>query len=333
MQMADLKSWRKDCTLCPRNCHADRSAGQLGFCRSSDRIRAARAALHYWEEPCISGEDGSGAVFFSGCSLGCVYCQNRPIAEGSVGKEISAERLAEIFLELQGQGAWNINLITAAHFVPQVAESLRTAKSQGLKIPVVYNSSGYEKVETLKLLEGLVDIYLPDLKYLDPALAKRYSSAPDYPQAAKAALAEMVRQAGRPVFAVRGKEENAPGSGGCGMQETDAPKGAGGEENLRLLRGVIVRHLVLPGQTEASKEVIRYLYETYGDQIYISILNQYTPMPGVGEAYLELGRKLTQEEYDSVVDYAIETGVENGFIQEGETASESFIPAFDITGI
>ena len=177
MQMADLKSWRKDCTLCPRNCHADRSAGQLGFCRSSDRIRAARAALHYWEEPCISGEDGSGAVFFSGCSLGCVYCQNRPIAEGSVGKEISAERLAEIFLELQGQGAWNINLITAAHFVPQVAESLRTAKSQGLKIPVVYNSSGYEKVETLKLLEGLVDIYLPDLKYLDPALAKRYSSA------------------------------------------------------------------------------------------------------------------------------------------------------------
>ena len=142
MQMADLKSWRKDCTLCPRNCHADRSAGQLGFCRSSDRIRAARAALHYWEEPCISGEDGSGAVFFSGCSLGCVYCQNRPIAEGSVGKEISAERLAEIFLELQGQGAWNINLITAAHFVPQVAESLRTAKSLGLKIPVVYNSSG-----------------------------------------------------------------------------------------------------------------------------------------------------------------------------------------------
>lgn len=304
--MADVEAMMKDCTLCPRNCHADRSAGLPGFCRSGGRVRAARAALHYWEEPCICGEEGSGAVFFSGCSLGCVYCQNRPVADGTVGKEITVERLAEIFLELQAQNARNINLVTASHFIPQTAEALVRARQNGLSVPVVYNTGGYEKAETLKLLEGLVDIYLPDFKYLDPELAAKYSFAPDYPETAKAALAEMVRQVGEPVFEDEGEE--------------------------RMIRGVIVRHLVLPGLTEASKKVIRYLHETYGNRIYISILNQYTPMPGM-EKYPELNRKLTAEEYDAVVDDAVAVGVENGFIQEGDTASESFIPVFDITGI
>lgn len=304
--MADVEAMMKDCTLCPRNCHADRSAGLPGFCRSGGRVRAARAALHYWEEPCICGEEGSGAVFFSGCSLGCVYCQNRPVADGTVGKEITVERLAEIFLELQAQNARNINLVTASHFIPQTAEALVRARQNGLSVPVVYNTGGYEKAETLKLLEGLVDIYLPDFKYLDPELAAKYSFAPDYPETAKAALAEMVRQVGEPVFEDEGEE--------------------------RMIRGVIVRHLVLPGLTEASKKVIRYLHETYGNRIYISILNQYTPMPGM-EKYPELNRKLTAEEYDAVVDDAVAVGVENGFIQEGGTASESFIPVFDITGI
>lgn len=293
----------EDCTLCPRNCHVNRLEGERGFCGQTDKITAARAALHMWEEPCISGDAGSGAVFFSGCGLGCVYCQNHSIAKGDVGKQISAERLAEIFLELQEQGAWNINLVTAGHFVPLVTEALHSAKNQGLVLPVVYNTSGYEKTDTLKLLEGYVDIYLPDLKYRSSDLARRYSFAPDYPQIAEKALQEMVRQVGSPVF-----------------------------EGERMLRGVIVRHLVLPGLVEESKRVIRHLYEQYGDSIYISILNQYTPMPGL-QGYPELKRKIADEEYEEVVDYAIELGVENGFIQEGDTAEESFIPEFDITGI
>lgn len=301
-----MEALMSDCTLCPRNCHVNRRAGQKGFCGCSDQVRGARAALHYWEEPCICGSEGSGAVFFSGCSLGCVYCQNHSIAKGKVGKEISMERLAEIFLELQEQKARNINLVTATHFVPQVVNSLERAKKNGLQIPVVYNTGGYEKTETLRMLEGLVDIYLPDFKYLDPELAERYSYAPDYPAVAMEALEEMVRQTGEPVFRDTGEEE--------------------------MIRGVIVRHLVLPGQTEASKKVIRYLHGTYGDQIYISILNQFTPVSDL-ENYPELDRKLTPEEYDDVVDDAIAAGVENGFIQEGDTALESFIPEFDITGI
>lgn len=293
----------EDCTLCPRNCHVNRLEGERGFCGQTAKLTAARAALHMWEEPCISGDAGSGAVFFSGCGLGCVYCQNHSIAKGDVGKQISAERLAEIFLELQEQGAWNINLVTAGHFVPLVTEALHSAKKQGLVLPVVYNTSGYEKTDTLKLLVGYVDIYLPDLKYRSSDLARRYSFAPNYPQIAEKALQEMVRQVGSPVF-----------------------------EGERMLRGVIVRHLVLPGLVEESKRVIRYLYEQYGDSIYISILNQYTPMPGL-QGYPELKRKIADEEYEEVVDYAIELGVENGFIQEGDTAEESFIPEFDITGI
>lgn len=298
-----MEALMEDCCLCPRDCHVNRLRGEKGYCGQDADIRAARAALHFWEEPCISGETGSGAVFFSGCSLGCVYCQNRQIADGSTGKKIDAERLAEIFLELQSQKAMNINLVTAGHFVPQTAIALQIAKNQGLHIPVVYNSGGYEKAETLRMLEGLIDIYLPDLKYADPVLSEKYSAAPDYPGTAKAAIAEMVRQAGKPAFS-----------------------------DGQMTGGVIVRHLVLPGQAEASRAAVRYLYETYGDQIYISILNQYTPMPGM-EKWPEINRKVTEREYDAVVDDAIDIGVEQGFIQEGETAEESFIPAFDTTGI
>lgn len=298
-----IEQYMRDCILCPRQCHVDRLRGENGFCGQSSRIKAARAALHMWEEPCLSGENGSGTVFFTGCTLGCVYCQNHQIADGTVGKNISVRRLAGIFLELQGQNALNINLVTACHFVPQVVAALKLAKKQGLMLPVVYNTSGYERVETLKLLEGYVDIYLPDFKYMDSGTAKKYSFAEDYPQIAEEALAEMVRQTGEPEFS-----------------------------RNQMTKGVIVRHLVLPGMVDDSKNVIRYLYETYGDQIYISIMNQYTPMPGLGK-YPELNRKITEEEYDEVVDYAISIGVENGFIQEGDTAEESFIPSFDITGI
>lgn len=287
------------CRLCPRDCKADRSAGG-GRCGVGDRLLVARAALHMWEEPCISGEEGSGAVFFSGCSLGCVYCQNRKISGGQRGEAVSVERLAQMYLELQEQGANNINLITAGHYLPQVIDSVARARRRGLCVPVVYNTGGYERAEAIAALRGTVDVFLPDFKYWRPETARRYSNAADYPQIAKLALAQMVKQAPEPVFDGRGM----------------------------LQSGVVVRHLVLPGHTDESKEIIRYLYGTYGDRIYISILNQYTPMPGVGERFPQLGRTVTQQEYDEVVDYAIDLGVENGFIQEGETAKESFIPEF-----
>lgn len=291
------------CILCPRLCQADRSV-TTGYCGVTDRLRVARAALHFWEEPCISGEEGSGAVFFSGCNLRCVYCQNYKIAHAEQGKEISAERLKEIFLELQDQKANNINLVTATHYVPQIIEALKKAKEQGLCIPVVYNCGGYESVETLKQLEGFVDIYLPDFKYMDPERAKKYSHAEDYPQKAMAAIAEMVRQQPEARFDERGLMK-------C---------------------GVIVRHLMLPGGIKDSKAVIKYLYETYQNRIFISMMNQYTPLPQV-EAYPEINRKLRKKEYDRLVDYAISIGVENGFVQEGDTAKESFIPEFTNEGV
>ncbi len=293
------------CRLCPRECGVNRTAGQRGRCGMTAEIRAARAALHFWEEPCISGEEGSGTVFFSGCPVGCVYCQNREIALGEAGKVITEERLAEIFLELQGKGANNINLVTAGHFLPQVIRALEDARARGLVIPIVYNSGGYEKEEAIRMLDGLVDVYLPDLKYVSADLSARYSAAPDYFQVASAAIAEMVRQAGDPVFNEKGI----------------------------MTRVVIVRHLALPGCLADSKKVIRYLYETYGDRIYLSIMSQYTPLPFVKEHYPEIARKLSRKDYDALVDYAIGLGVENGFIQEGEAASESFIPPFDAEGV
>lgn len=308
--MQTQKAFYASCTLCPRACRVDRTAGQKGRCHVDAQIRVARAALHMWEEPCLSGRSGSGAVFFSGCALGCIFCQNREIASGKAGLVISEARLSEIFLELQEKGANNINLVTAGHYVPQVIRALACAKSQGLRIPIVYNSSGYEKAETLRQLEGLIDIYLPDLKYLTPELAAAYSHAPDYPQYAMEAISEMVRQQPQAEFMPEDRTEASP----------------------IMRRGVIVRHLLLPGHVREAKKVVGYLHETYGDQIYISMMNQYTPM---SEKFADpnLNRRVTKREYERLLDYAAEIGVENGFYQEGATADESFIPEFDYEGV
>lgn len=304
------------CRLCPRNCGVDRKAGQPGICGvAGTGISAARAALHMWEEPCISGESGSGAVFFSGCPLRCVYCQNYHIARAETGKEITRERLADIFLELQNRGAANINLVTPTHYTPEIIWAVCEAKSRGLAVPIVYNCSGYEKVETLRMLEGIVDIYLTDFKYMEEDIAARYSHASDYPQTAKAALKEMIRQI----------EARAAGDGN---QET----WAGFDDKGMMQYGIIVRHLLLPSHLENAKKVVRYIHETYGDKVYLSLMNQYTPLPQVKDIP-ELNRCVTEEEYEELVDYAIEIGVEEGFVQEGETAKESFIPAFDCEGI
>ena len=270
----------------------------------TDKLLAARASLHMWEEPCISGESGSGTVFFSGCNLRCVYCQNREIANDGKGFEITSERLAEIFLEQQARGANNINLVTPTQFVPHIIKALDMVRDKELKIPVLYNCGGYENVETLKMLDGYVDIYLPDFKYMDSQIAKRYSNAEDYPEIAKKAVAEMVRQTEKCVF---------------------------NKEGI-LQKGTLVRHLVLPSHTENSRRVIEYLYNTYGDKIYMSIMNQYTPLESVKD-YPEINRKLTDSEYDEVLDFAVSIGVENAFVQEGGTVSESFIPIFDGEGI
>lgn len=295
----------EQCRICPRNCKVNRGTGQTGICGvSGTGIYASRAALHMWEEPCISGETGSGAVFFSGCPLRCVYCQNYQIAHAEVGMEISVRRLADIFLELQEKHAANINLVTPTHYTPEIIQAVSFAREQGLKLPVVYNCSGYEKVETLKKLEGIIDIYLTDFKYMEEEIAARYSKASDYPAVAKAALKEMVRQQSSAVF----------------------------DEEGMMQKGVIVRHLLLPGHVKNAKAVVKYLYETYGDKIYISLMNQYTPLPHV-EAWPELNRRVTRREYNRLVEYALSLGVENGFVQEGETAKDSFIPAFDYEGL
>ncbi|MBQ4283477.1 MAG: radical SAM protein [Lachnospira sp.] len=291
------------CNLCPRGCNVDRKV-EYGFCGMPDEVHIARAALHMWEEPCISGTEGSGTVFFTGCTLRCVFCQNYNIAAGKVGKNISTDRLSEIFLELQQKGANNINLVTPTHYVPQIAVALRKAKKAGLTVPIVYNTSGYENVETLKQLQGLIDVYLPDFKYMSNELADRYSRAKDYPEVAKLALEEMYRQTGPAEFDDRGM----------------------------MTSGVIVRHMVLPGQIKDSKTIIKYLYDAYGDNIYMSIMSQYTPLSHVSK-YPEINRKITEKEYDEVVDYAISLGVECAFIQEGDVAKESFIPAFDGEGV
>jgi len=294
----------KHCVLCPRKCGADRISGEKGICGAGAALKVARAALHNWEEPCISGRNGSGTVFFSYCPLHCVYCQNAQIGSGRAGAEITEARLAEIFLELEAQGAHNINLVTPTHYTPHIACALRRAKEAGLTIPVVHNGSGYESVQTLRLFDGLADIYLADFKYMDEKPAGQYSDAPDYAAVAKEALGEMVRQAGEPAFDTEGM-----------MQ-----------------RGVIVRHLLLPGHIGDAKKVVRYLYDTYGNRIYLSLMSQYTPLQGE-RLPARLRRKVSQSEYGELVDFAVGLGVENGFLQEGSAASESFIPPFDLTGV
>lgn len=295
-----------NCNLCPRQCGADRENGKSGICGVSGKnMLAARAALHFWEEPCISGEKGSGTVFFSGCPLRCVYCQNYQIASTEVGMEISEERLKDIFLELQEKGAHNINLVTPTHYTPEIIRAIGKAKEQGLRLPIVYNCSGYEKVEILKTLKGIVDIYLTDFKYMEKEAAVRYSKAPDYPEIARAALKEMMDQTGEAKF----------------------------DENGIMQSGVIVRHLLLPGHVRNARAVVKYVYETYGNQLYLSLMNQYTPLPQVKKEFPELDRRVTEREYQRLISYALELGIENAFIQDGKTAEESFIPMFDYEGI
>lgn len=316
------------CNLCPRHCEIERKNGERGFCGMTEEVTVARVAPHYWEEPCISGEAGSGTVFFSGCNLRCVYCQNHKIAAGRTGKVMSIRELSAAFLSLQEMGCHNINLVTPSHYIPQIREALCKAK---LAIPVVYNTSSYECVQSLRQMEGLVDIYLADLKYLDNRLAQKYSHATDYPETAKAAIEEMVRQVGGITYVSKTAEhESVKASEKTGTEQrtgvirnaTEYPDGA------LMKRGVIVRHLLLPGQVEEAKRVLRYLYETYGDTIAISILNQYTPLPHVA-AYPELNRPVTEEEYEEVVEYALELGIGHGFLQDGEAVGESFIPEFE----
>lgn len=292
------------CCLCPRNCNVDRDQ-KTGICGMPDRIYLARAALHTWEEPCISGKTGSGTVFFAGCNLHCVYCQNYEIAHAAAGKEVPPERLVDIFFELQEKGAANLNLVTPTHYVLQIISAVKEARKRGLRIPIVYNTSGYENVDTLKMLEGVVDVYLTDFKYWEEQTAWKYSKARDYPRVVKAAVEEMVVQAPRPVFDQKGM-----------MQ-----------------KGVIVRHLLLPGHVREAKNVVKYLYESYGPQIYLSLMNQYTPSDRLQDRYPEIARKTTKREYNNLINYACDLGVGQAYIQEGDTADESFIPSFNYEGV
>lgn len=294
----------ENCLLCPRKCGINRSTGQTGVCGVSSEIKVARAALHYWEEPCISGKKGSGAVFFSGCSLHCVFCQNREISDGKAGKVISKERLSDIFIELVDKGANNINLVTPGQYIPDIVWAVNDAKSRGMKLPIIYNTSGYENVTELKLLEGIVDVYLPDFKYMDSSLSAMYSRAKDYPSVAKQALSEMVRQ--QPDVVI----DDATGL---------------------IQKGVIVRQLLLPGHVNDAKAVLKYLYDTYHDHVYISMMSQFTPI--ALKDYPEINRTVTRREYERLVDYALKIGITNAFIQEGDVAKDSFIPAFDCEGV
>lgn len=292
------------CSLCPRKCLAERKNGKTGFCGGNDKVKIARAALHFWEEPCISGESGSGTVFFSGCTMRCIFCQNKEISRGEAGKEISIERLSEIYLELQKKGANNINLVTPMHYAPQITKAIDIARKNGLSLPIVWNTGGWELPESVEAVKDYADIWLTDFKYFNNTLAEKFSNAPNYFEVASAALHQMAEQTGEPVF----------------------------DENGMMKRGIIVRHLMLPGHIDDTKNVINYLWNTYGDKIWISIMNQYTPLCS-DERYPELSRKVSDEEYDEAIDYACDLGIENAFVQEGGTAEESFIPPFDLEGV
>ena len=296
-----MKNEYFSCKLCAHLCGVNRANGEFGRCRMSDKLKIARAALHFWEEPPISGTRGSGAIFFSGCSLSCVYCQNSEISRGGKGKEISVERLSEIMLELSEKGAHNINLVTPTHFAPTIREALILAKEKGLSIPIVYNTSSYDTEETLRSLQGLVDVYLADCKYFRPESAKKYSRAENYPEVALLAIDEMVRQKPKPRFS--------------------------GE---LMTGGVIIRILLLPQHVAEAKLILSKLYKRYGDKVYFSLMNQYTPQEN---AESPLNRTVTREEYRELVSYAEKLGVKNAFVQEGGTASESFIPKFDNEGV
>lgn len=308
VKMEQFMKTYDSCSLCPRNCKVNRNNGTRGFCGADSSLYVSRAALHFWEEPCISGTKGSGAVFFSGCNLHCVYCQNHEISHGNIGKEITTERLTEIFFELVKEGANNINLVTATHYIPHVAEAISSARRNGLSVPIVYNTSGYETEESLEMLRGSVDIFLPDYKYYDATTSKLFSQASDYPTVTKKAIGKMFSICGKPVF----------------------------DDDGLMKRGLIARVLVLPNHHHEAIDIIKDLYDTYGDDIYISIMRQYTPIPKNipnTKEYSCLKRRITTYEYDSVVDAALSFGVKNAFIQGKGVESDSFIPPFDNKGV
>ncbi|SHE40434.1 radical SAM protein [Clostridium fallax] len=300
----NTKEILKSCSLCIRNCKVNRLENHLGFCKSGYSIDVARAALHHWEEPCLSGENGSGTVFFSHCNFRCVFCQNHEISQENKGKPISIERLSEIFLELQEKGAHNINLVTPTHYVPQIIEALIIAKSNGLNLPIVYNTNGYDSLETIKSLKGYIDIYLPDYKYFNEKYAIKYSKAPNYSNNLKELIKEMVLQVGTPKF----------------------------DENGLMIKGVIIRHLMLPGLLFDSKKVIDDIYINFKDNVFISIMNQYTPMNNASN-YPEINKPLNPKHYDSLIDYALSIGVTQGFIQDTGTNTEAYVPNFNNEGV
>jgi len=314
-----------ECTLCHRNCKVNRNNNQIGFCKASNKVKIARAALHFGEEPPISEGNGSGTIFFSHCNLKCVFCQNHDISQGILnisstpsniniqnsttetsilGIEVSIERLSEIFLELQEKGANNINLVTPTHYVPQIIEALEIAKKNKLTIPILYNTNSYDSIETIKSLNGYIDVYLPDFKYFNDKYSIKYSKADHYASNAIKVIDEMINQVGEPTFDSKGN----------------------------ILKGVIVRHLMLPGLLFDSKKVIDLIYNRYGDKIYISLMNQYVPMYKACN-YPEINKPLNPKHYDSLINYAVELGVTNGFIQDEGTNTSDFIPSFNLEGV
>ncbi len=294
----------QNCKLCPRECGADRNHGELGFCGAAKTIRLARAALHHWEEPCISGTNGSGTVFFSCCNLGCTFCQNYTVSRGKIGRVISRERLTEIFQELQSQGAHNLNLVTPTHYLPDIIPALKMAKKEGFNLPVIYNSGGYESLDTLEYLHDVVDVFLPDLKFASVATGKALANAPDYFKVATPAIQRMAELAGS-----------------CEI-----------DNNGLIRRGLIVRHLALPGKVEESKTILKWIKDELPEWVMVSLMGQYLPA-GNGAGDPQLGRCLKPNEYDSVVEYLFELGLENGYVQELTAASAKYIPVFDLTGV
>lgn len=303
-----------ECKLCKRNCKVNRNNNELGFCKASSKVMLAKASLHLWEEPPISSGNGSGTVFFSHCNFNCVFCQNYNISQGIkqnsncessiIGMEISIDRLSDIFLELQERGANNINLVTPTHYVPQIIEALKIAKANNLTIPILYNTNSYDSIETIKALNGYIDVYLPDLKYFNDKYAVKYSNAKDYYSNATEIIDEMVRQVGKPIF----------------------------NEAGLIVKGVIIRHLMLPGLLFDSKKIIDYIYNKYNDNVYISLMNQYVPMFKACN-YPEINKPLNPKHYDSLINYALDLGIKNGFIQDEGTNTSDFIPAFNLEGV
>lgn len=299
----DIIKLLEKCELCPRRCKVNRLKGETGYCNAGKNIKAAKAMLHMWEEPCISGQRGSGAVFFSNCSMACVFCQNFGISQKHSGKEMSVEDLADVFIKLQERGANNIDLVSPTHYVPQIIEALQLAKSNGLSVPVIYNSNGYENIETLKYLKGYIDVYLPDIKYFSSAYSTKYSKTPDYFKYASEAVIEMFKQVGSPVL-----------------------------EGGLIKKGLIIRHLLLPGLLSESKKILDWISQNLPKSIYISLMSQYVPMYDAHK-YPEINKRVSQKSYEWLVDYSISIGLENGYMQDCNSAQTTYTPDFNNKGI